>query len=309
MKRAITYILLTGLLFSCFGMHAQQKKKMSTLEFGLFLGGANYMGELTKGIVPPLKNTGPALGMLTRFELNPYWSFKASAIYGRISGSDKDYPSDAYRERRNLSFRSGVFDVSTHLEWNIRGYQSTRSTNAWSPYLFGGLAVFKYNPKTQFNYDASLSYHSLYPELASQDGDWIELQPLGTEGQETKQFNDRKYYSLTQVAIPFGFGIKAQLSANWAIGFEMGFRKTFTDYIDDVSKDYVNNQTVRSTHGPLAGALRDRAGEVGQPLFDDGDVNGAGEARGNDKTKDWYTLTGITITYRINGVNDKCFQF
>jgi hypothetical protein len=305
MKRAFTYILFTLLIFSCLGLQAQQKKKSSTLEFGLFLGASNYMGELTKGVVPPLNRTGPALGILTRFEINPYWSFKASAIYGRISGSDEDFDSEEFRKRRNLSFRSGIFDISTHLEWNFLGYQSTRSTNAWSPYLFGGLAVFKYNPKAQFNYVAGL--HD--PNLESQDGDWVELQPLGTEGQETKQFNDRKYYSLTQVAIPFGFGIKAQLSQNWAIGFEMGFRKTFTDYLDDVSKDYVGLQTVRSTHGTLANAFRDRAEEIGLPAFDDGDVNGAGEARGNDKSKDWYALSGVTITYRINGIKETCFQF
>ena len=305
MKRAFTYILLTGLIFSGMGLHAQQNKKMSSLEFGLFLGASNYMGDLTKGLVPPLNRTGPAIGMLTRFELNPYWSFKASAIYGRISGSDEDYGSDAFRERRNLSFESGIFDVSTHLEWNFLGYQSTRSTNAWSPYLFGGVAVFKYNPKAQFNYVPGLHDAS----LAGQDGDMVELQPLGTEGQETKQFNDRKYYSLTQVAIPFGFGIKAQLDRNWAIGFEMGFRKTFTDYIDDVSKDYVDYQIVRGTHGHLANAFRDRAEENGFPPFEDGDVNGPGVARGNEKTKDWYSLTGVTITYRIYGIKEKCFQF
>ncbi len=305
MKRAFTYILITGLVFSCLGLKAQQNKKMSSLEFGFFLGASNYMGDLTEGLVPPLNRTGPALGMLTRFEINPYWSFKASAIYGRISGSDEDYQSDAFRERRNLSFRSGVFDVSAQLEWNFLGYQSTRSTNAWSPYLFGGLAVFKYNPKAQFNYVEGL--HD--PSLASQDGDWVELQPLGTEGQETKQFNDRKYYSLTQLAIPFGFGIKAQLDANWAIGFEMGFRKTFTDYIDDVSTDYVDYQIVRGTHGLLANSFRDRSEEKGFVPFEDGDVNGPGVARGNEKTKDWYSLTGVTITYRIYGIKEKCFQF
>lgn len=296
---------MIGIIFSCLAVNAQQKKKMSSLEFGLFLGGANYMGELTKEAVPPLNRTGPAVGILTRFELNPYWSFKGSAIFGQISGSDEDYDNNAFRDRRNLSFKSNIFDVSTQLEWNILGYQSTKTRNAWSPYLFGGIAVFKFNPKAQFNYVDGVHDAS----LADQDGEWIELQPLGTEGQESKQFNDRKFYSLTQISIPFGFGVKAQLSQNWAIGMEVGFRKTFTDYLDDISRDYVNYQVVTGVNGHMANAMRDRSAEKGYELFDDGDINGPGVARGNDSTKDWYTLSGITITYRIFGASEKCFQF
>lgn len=307
MKRVGIILLSLCFILPSITVNAQQKKRMSTLEFGLFLGASNYIGELTKGTVPPLNRTGLAIGMLARFDLNPYWSLKGNAIYGRIAGDDKDYEDDAFRSLRNLSFRSNILDVSVQAEWNILGYETTPTSNAFSPYLFAGLSVFKFNPKAQYKYIPGL--HDAYdPALAAQDGDWVELQPLGTEGQESKQYNDRKFYSLTQIAIPIGFGVKAQLDRHWAIGLEMGFRKTFTDYIDDISKDYVNYQIVTGNNGHMANIMRDRSFEVvADPASHPGFL--PGEARGDDSSKDWYILTGLTITYRIFSAKDKCFQF
>lgn len=290
-------ITLTLLLLVPFMAFSQ--KKVSSLDFGPYLGGSNYMGEFTDGYMPLWNKTKFAGGLICRYNYGPYLTFKGTAIYGKIEGSDKNFASDAYRGRRNLSFKSDIVEFSVQGEWNIRGYEQTKASYGWSPYLFAGVSVFRFNPKAQFNYQS----YMMDASLQAQDGDWIELQPLGTEGQETTKFNDKRRYSLTQLSVPVGLGAKWQLDDYWAFGFEFGVRKTFTDYLDDVSSIYVDNIIVGGASGPMAVALKDRSMEVGQTPFENGDV------RGNSATKDWYVIGGLTLTYRIHGGRQPCFNF
>ncbi len=278
---------------------AFSQKKVSSLDFGPYLGGSNYMGEFTDGYMPLWNKTKFAGGLICRYNYGPYLTFKGTAIYGKIEGSDKNFASDAYRGRRNLSFKSDIVEFSVQAEWNIRGYEQTKASYGWSPYLFAGVSVFRFNPKAQFNYQS----YMMDASLQAQDGDWIELQPLGTEGQETTKFNDKRRYSLTQLSVPVGLGAKWQLDDYWAFGFEFGVRKTFTDYLDDVSSIYVDNIIVGGASGPMAVALKDRSMEVGQTPFENGDL------RGNSATKDWYVIGGLTLTYRIHGGRQPCFNF
>jgi len=296
--KKICYLALS-LLFA-FNAQAVEKKKGSSLDFGLYLGGSNYWGDLTRDYQPLWSKTKLAGGLLCRYNVSPYITFKGSALYGQIQGSDKNYSYDLYRTRRNLSFKSDIVEFSAQIEWNILGYENTRTNYGWSPYLFGGVSVFRFNPKAQFNYISGL--HD--PSLQSQSGEWIELQPLGTEGQETTKFNDKRRYSLTQISIPLGIGSKWQLDDHWAIGVEFGVRKTFTDYLDDVSSIYVDDQIVGGASGPMAVALKDRSAELPNEIkFDNNDP------RGNPKSKDWYLISGVTLTYRILGGRQPCFNF
>jgi hypothetical protein len=278
---------------------ATAQKKTTSLDFGPYIGGSNYMGELTKGNMPLWNKTKVAGGLICRYNYGPYLTFKGTALYGQIEGSDKNFSDDPYRKRRNLSFKSDIVEFSIQGEWNILGYENTRTSYAWTPYLFGGLSVFRFNPKAQFNYVQGLHDAT----LQAQNGDWIELQPLGTEGQETTKFNDKRRYALTQVSIPFGAGAKWQLNDHWAIGLDFGLRKTFTDYLDDVSSVYVDNIIVGGASGPMAVAMKDRSQEVGETPFENNDL------RGNSGTKDWYMMGGLTLTYRILGGRQPCFNF
>ena len=298
--KKICYLALS-LLFA-FNAQAVEKKKGSSLDFGLYLGGSNYWGDLTRDYQPLWSKTKLAGGLLCRYNVSPYITFKGSALYGQIQGSDKNYGYDVYRTRRNLSFKSDIVEFSAQIEWNILGYESTRTNYGWSPYLFGGVSVFRFNPKAQFNYISGI--HD--PSLQSQSGEWIELQPLGTEGQETTKFNDKRRYSLTQISIPLGIGSKWQLDDHWAIGVEFGVRKTFTDYLDDVSSIYVDDQIVGGASGPMAVALKDRSAEVNNDLSVKFNNN---DPRGNPKSKDWYLISGVTLTYRILGGRQPCFNF
>ena len=72
-------------------------------------------------------------------------------------------------------------------------------------------------------------------KLKASDGQWYALQEPKTEGQGTTAFPSRKPYSLTQLSIPFGGGIKIGVSKDFNVIIEYGLRKTFTDYLDDIN--------------------------------------------------------------------------
>ncbi|MFB1004335.1 MAG: DUF6089 family protein, partial [Bacteroidia bacterium] len=134
------------------------------------------------------------------------------------------------------------------------------------------------------------------------DGEWIELQPLATEGQETTEFNDRKRYALTQIAIPLGGGLKFKLNHMWTLGVEYGVRFTFTDYIDDVSTTYVDPVRLNGQYGGMSSAL-----SVRSPEFIPASLEGS--PRGDPNNNDIYGLLGISITYRLYGNRPNCPSF
>lgn len=299
-------LLLAGSATQSFG---QKRFKGKPIEFGITLGAANYMGDLSK--VVAMKETHPMGGLICRFNYSDFITLRGSAVYSRLSGKDANYSSDAFRSRRNLSFRTPLVEFSGTIEYNILGFGETQRATPASPFLFIGIAVYKFNPKAQFIYNpnpdlandptGNTPIHN--PDLQKFDKEWIELQPLGTEGQETTKFNDRKRYALTQISIPFGIGYKKQFDDFWAWGVEFGMRKTFTDYIDDVSLDYVDEQIVEGNNGRLAAALRDRSAEKGYVKFDNG------MSRGTSKANDWYMFLNFTLTRKLVGGKQVCFQF
>jgi hypothetical protein len=122
-------------------------------------------------------------------------------------------------------------------------------------------------------------------------GRWYALQPIGTEGQGTT-FAGGKRYSLTQFCIPFGAGLKVNIAKRASLALEWGLRKTFTDYMDDVSGKYVDPFLLASERGPVAAALSDRS------LVKEGG-NNTGRQRGNAYTKDWYSFAGIIFTFKL----------
>lgn len=291
-------VLMTALGLVFFGtLDAQRKLGKKPIEFGIILGASNYMGELSKLVA--FNETKPMGGLICRFNTSEFLTLRGTAAFGQVSGTDKNYSDDAFRKRRNLSFKSNILEFSGQLEWNIMGFGETDRGTPGSPYLFAGIGVFKYNPMGQFKYVAGIHDAS----LSEFDNQWVELQPLSTEGQETTKFNNRKRYSLTQFSLPLGVGYKKQFNDYWAFGIEFGVRKTFTDYIDDVSRNYVDEQIVQGSNGRLAAAMADRSREVGEAQFSNNDK------RGNDSTKDWYMFLGFTLTRKIVGGKTVCFQF
>jgi len=246
-----------------------------SFHLGVFGGLSNYQGDLTDGLY--VKNSTKAAGGLTlSYELTERLNLRAGLMYGKITGND-DFNTKTYLQARNLDFTSSITELSLVGEFTVFNLNNIR----WSPYVFGGIAIFRFNPYT---HDA--------------EHNKVFLKPLSTEGQGLAGYPDSKPYSLTQAAIPFGGGIKFALTDNIRIGAEVGIRKTFTDYLDDVSTNYADPFDLLEQRGELAVAYSYRGDEVpgGDPNYP-----AKGAQRGGAQQKDLYYFSGLSISFRLGG--------
>lgn len=257
--------------------------------FGIFAGGANYNGDLSKASPVFIEETNPSFGVLARHNFTQYITVKGSLTYGRISGDDANNEARAYTELRNLSFRSDIYEASLQGEINILGFDPSDRDNRFALYLSGGISVYRFNPQSKY------------------EGEWVDLQPLATEGQGTSEFPNREKYSLTQVSFPVGGGIKYALDRNWVIGIDAGVRRTLTDYLDDVSRTYAPEGTfdTDTEMGRRAFRLSNRTWD--SESLDGAKEYGADDRRGNSSTEDWYMFGGLTLTYTISDPSCQTF--
>ncbi len=238
---------------------------------GLLGGVAAYSGELTEtGFHKKFIN--PALGVTANYELTEKITLRGGLMYTKINGDDR-YSSNPNNVARNLSFESKIIELSALGEYN---FYDLAVENA-SPYVFTGVAAFKFDPYT---YNSS--------------NEKIYLRPLGTEGQNLEDYNNKKY-SKIQIAIPIGVGLKFTVGDNIRIGLEAGIRKLFTDYLDDVSKSYVDVNDLVHSRGDNTVDLSFR----GDELQEEASYPLKGTPRGNAKVKDYYYFAGVHLTYRL----------
>lgn len=267
MKRIITLFLIY--LASVF--HAQ------TPEVGFFIGNTYYIGDLKP--YSHLSQQDFVFGGIYRNNLsNNRVAFRLNFLYGKVKGND--FKSGIEQQvKRNLSFKSSIIEIGPVVEVNffpyIQGQHETNKEGFGTPYFFAGITYMRMNPKAEY------------------EGEWIELQPLSTEGQGTSQ-NDNKPYSLSQISIPFGIGAKLNISPRIAISLEYGLRKTFTDYLDDVSGLYPNQTLLAQEAGVLSAELSDRSSNP-EGLND----SNFGLQRGNPNNKDWYSFSGMILTFSL----------
>lgn len=252
------------LFIAPFTIRAQQ------LHLTAFGGFSNYQGDLQDKRFT-LDQSHPAFGLGFLYEFTEKLYARANVTFGKISGYDKKNTPNA---NRNLSFASPITDIHLGLEYHLLNpYEHFAA-----PYLFVGISHFNFNPSA---IDTS--------------GRKVFLQPLSTEGQGFYQ--GRKKYALGQFSIPFGGGVKFSLSENIRVGFEIGLRKTNTDYLDDVSTTYVDQNLLFANRGQQAVNMAFRGGELKTGLTYPAD----GSQRGSAKSKDWYYFSGITLAIRLNG--------
>lgn len=240
-----------------------------------FIGTANYYGDLQSKRFS-FNQSRPAFGLGVSYEVNDKFFIKAGATIANVGADDKKNPQTT---ARNLNFTSSL--TEGHLAGDF--YILNPYDYSVSPYIFAGVAVYHFNPYT---FDSS--------------GTKYFLQPLSTEGQDF--FENRKAYRLTQFAIPFGAGLKLSLSENVRVGVEVGFRKLFTDYLDDVSLTYADPNILLANKGTKTVELAYRGGELKTGT----NIYPAGDNRGGAKYKDWYYFTGFTTSFRLgNGRHSK----
>jgi Domain of unknown function (DUF6089) len=271
--KKITFLFLFFLSsIICFA----QPKDLKTKEIGLFLGVSGYAGELNP-YSQFSKLMQPAGGLVYRKAINRRYALKSSLLYGSIKGDDA-LAKNAFQKNRNLNFKSILLELSGQLEFNFLPYELGNPEFSWSPYIFCGLSGFYFNPK------------------GNQDGNWRELRPLATEGQGVVP--GKKTYLRTQLSFPFGLGLKANLGDNFGFSMELGLRRTFTDYLDDVSTVYPDKSTLGATKGSTSVLYSD-------PSLNK-DVNNDFRQRGNSQNKDWYSFSGIMITYYLRKKPPEC---
>jgi len=240
---------------------------------GVFGGLSAYEGDLVDKIFPK-KVTNGAIGVTVNYELMEQVMLRGGFTYSIVGGADR-FSDDDSLLARNLAFETKITEFSLLGEYYIFNLYDQK----FSPYVFGGLAVYHFNP---YAFNGS--------------SDKIFLKPLSTEGQGLSQYPDRKPYALTQLALPFGGGVKYAFTDNLRLGLELGMRKLFTDYLDDVSTTYADYNDLLSEKGQLAVDMAYRGDELpgGNPNYP---VKGA--QRGGAKYKDWYYFFGLHLTYRL----------
>jgi hypothetical protein len=238
-----------------------------------FTGGlSNYSGDLQANSYT-FDESLFAFGGGVQYDITRNFSAISNINFMKVGASDQFNTPDLVF--RNLSFQSNIIELNLVGEYTF--LDITKS--ALSPFLFGGIAVFHFNP---YAFDTT--------------GQKVYLRPLSTEGEGLPQYPGQKPYSLYQFAIPLGGGIKFRVSENVVLAYEVSFRKTFTDYLDDVSTFYVDKTILQNAKGPLAVEMAYRANELkgGNPNYP-----AAGITRGGSKYKDMYYYTGIRVSIAL----------
>ena len=239
----------------------------------VFGGFSNYSGDLQSKWFT-LDQSYASFSIGGQYDLTTKFSVLSNIAYSHVGASD------AYNklslQARNLSFQSNIFEWNVLAEYNFIDLTKRH----FSPYIFAGVALYHFDP---YAFDTT--------------GHQISLHPLSTEGEGLSQYPDRKPYDLTQMAIPFGAGIKLRISDGVVIAYEISFRKLFTDYLDDVSSWYVDKTALLNARGTKAVEMAYRGGEIkgGDPNYP---VDGT--KRGSPNAKDWYYSSGIRVSIAIN---------
>ncbi len=263
-KQLIFWLLLTALISTA----QTRKRSFNQRELGIILGGSYYLGEINT--TAHFRYSEPAAGIFFRYAPNFRYAFRWGFNYGSLYGSDAS-SKNPDQILRNANFRTKLYELNTIAEFNFVEYRLGSSRYYASMYIFAGIAGFHFKPEGNIG------------------AGWQALQPMRTEGQARK-------YSLYQFSVPFGLGFKYNLGEIVGIAFEWGPRKTFTDYIDDISGKYPDPLKNPPSGNGLSYAYRNKEA-----------VDLVGTMRGNPRTKDWYFFYGLTINIKLPDPKESCF--
>lgn len=267
-------------------------------DFGGGVGAANYLGEMggneltRRDFVSDIKlqQTRQAANVFARYKATPMWSFKGNFSYICIRGADS-LSTNPPRHYRNLSFRNQMFELSAEAQFffyevNDLGH-TYRYKDNFRAYIGLGVAGLYHNPKAYYN------------------GDWVALRPLETENYR---------YTAFTIAIPASAGFYFTINKHYRIGWNLSWRTTFTDYLDDASTYYVDK-----SGDPLAAALADRTNHAeanawgnqngypslgynyGYGSYTDPDGNVRFNKRGDPSHNDSYLTSSLEFSYVFRG--------
>jgi len=231
------------------------------------LGLAGYQGDLKAHSIS-ISQTKIMGSIGVRYDLSEHFTTRSYLTLTSLKADDKK--GTASMQLRNLNFQTKLFDWELTTQYNF----FSLNDKWWTPYLFAGIGLYHFNPYTK---DSA--------------GNKVFLKPLSTEGEGFAQ--GAKNYKLTAFSLPVGLGIDYALNENMRLGFEFGYRKIFTDYLDDVSTNYVDKTALLNARGQTAVDLAWRGDEINGAPYPS-----AGTDRGNPKQKDGYYYFALTYTVR-----------
>ncbi len=227
-------------------LDAFARKPVANHEFGLLGGFSYYTGDLNPEGHLNTQFYHLGFGAYYRKNYNPRVSMRYMLLRGRLSGADS-YFDNVYQQKRNLDFTTSVTELSSLIEFNFFRFSAVKERSMpITPFAFIGLGGFYFSPERTVK------------------GTTLDLQAQSAEGVK---------YSKINVAIPFGMGVKFRYTDRLFMSLEYGMRKTFTDYIDDVSTIYPKNFY----------------------------------QRGDSKSNDWYQYIGLTLSFRIGPKITDCY--
>jgi hypothetical protein len=285
---------------SSFGQYGEST---SFFEAGITIGPSNFLGDLGgnmgKGTTflkdNNIQMTKLMFGGYLTYQPNEWLGFRLAANFGSIEGDDAIIKPkgglEEARYRRNSNFRSKIQEVFLVAELYptvFFEYEPSDVFRKFRPYAVIGVGAFHFNPQG----------------TDPQTGNWVNLKPLRTEGQGFAEFPDRKEYKLTQINVPMGVGIKYFANETFSVALEVIHRKTFTDYIDDVSTSYIDPALFYNymplQQAQLAERMANKSNLVaGNAAFV------AGQKRGTPSNNDAYYSIGVKLGFRLAGNSEK----
>ena len=205
--------------------------------------------------------------------------------------------NELWRKQRNLDFKTTVLEGYVALEiFPTMLLKLSEHEPRLRPYALAGIGFFHFNPK------GSLTD-------AAGNKSWYYLQPLRLEGQGMPEYPYSKPYKLTQVNIPIGAGLKFYASDRLNLSAELLYRKTFTDYIDDVSTKYIDpaiyNKYLPAQEAALAYKLSDKSIGIIYPGMTRYPAN---TQRGDTKDGDTYFSVMLKIGLRLGEIYESSFS-
>ena len=274
MKKLTAVLFIVIFLYSSKG--GAQEPVVQEGEFGVGIGAAHYFGDLNTRA--RLNRPKFAAGVFFRKNFGNYIAARVDADFAQLGYSDIYNTHNDFMHLRNLSFNTNVWELSLRGDFNFFRFLPGDPEFNYTPYVSLGIGVFSYDPYAYLN------------------GKKYNLRPLGTEGQGSPLYPDRKPYGSMAISIPIGVGFKYAINAKYNIGIEITHRFTTTDYLDDVSKTYVDP----AVFPPLpdgspspARLLSDRSYEYGTP------IGIKGRQRGVETNKDQFVTALIYFTFNL----------
>jgi hypothetical protein len=263
--------LLILIVFVCFKAWAQPQATVYEGEIGITAGVAHYFGDLNNRAA--LNRPKMSVGAFYRKQFGNYIGVRLGFHYAQLGYSDI-YSKNEFQQQRNLSFNSSNWEVALQGDFNFFRFEPGNPEYMFTPYVTLGFGVFGYDP------------------YAYLDGEKYFLRPLGTEGQGSSFYPERQFYGNTAFCFPLGMGVKYSINPTLNFAFEVAYRFTNTDYLDDVSTTYAG--TAAFTPQSPAFFLQDRSYEKGAP------IGTAGRQRGFSSQKDQYIIIEASISIALS---------